>query len=322
MRRPVQERHGVTDKKFDGELFKGKVEDFDAPTKLPDDEDQRRRWQAANRSWWEHAPMRYDWREDIAPPAGSLEYFAEVDRRFWASVRHYLPWRRVPFDTILDFDTLADKDVLEIGVGQGSHAGLIAPRCRSYTGIDLTEYATSMTRKRLALHGIKGNVIRMDAETMAFPDSSFDFIWSWGVIHHSADTLAILREMQRVLRPGGRATVMVYYRSVWKYHIMDGFLNGVVRGQFRRLKGIHRVSQASTDGAIARYFTMDEWRRLCQGVLDVKSMRVTGHKTDVIPLPAGRMKDVLVKHIPDQCTRFMTDKVRCGSFLIAELGII
>ena len=34
---------------------------------------------------------------------------------------------------------------------------------------------------------------------MEFADNSFDFIWSWGVIHHSADTQRVLREMHRVL---------------------------------------------------------------------------------------------------------------------------
>src|SRR5205085_539710 len=108
---------------------------------------------------------------------------------------------------------LYDKDVLEIGVGQGTHAQLLAPRCKSFTGIDLTTCAVEMTSERLKLFKIPGAVLEMDAEHMSFGDGSFDYIWSWGVIHHSADTNRVLKEMHRVLRPGGKCTVMIYYRS-------------------------------------------------------------------------------------------------------------
>src|SRR5260370_38747581 len=99
-----------------------------------------------------------------------------------------MPWRNVPFDAIIPFDDLRAKEVLEIGVGQGTHAQLFAPRCKSFTGIDLTANAVDMTSRRLKLFGFSGTILQMDAEAMNFVDNSFDYIWSWGVIHHSADT--------------------------------------------------------------------------------------------------------------------------------------
>src|SRR5207249_5020281 len=124
----------------------------------------------------------------------SKEYFREIDRRFLESARHYLDWRGQPFDDLIPFANLHDQDVLEIGVGQGTHAELIAPRCKSFTGIDLTSAATQMTSRRFEISGISGIIKQMDAEDMVFADSSFDFIWSWGVIHHSANTRRILEE--------------------------------------------------------------------------------------------------------------------------------
>ena len=117
------------------------------------------------------------------------------------------------FDQVIPFDDLCAKNVLEIGIGQGTHAQLLAPRCKSFTGIDLTSHAINMTSRRLKMFGISGNVLQMDAEAMHFPDNSFDYIWSWGVIHHSADTGRVVREMHRVLRTGGKCTVMVYNKS-------------------------------------------------------------------------------------------------------------
>jgi ubiquinone/menaquinone biosynthesis C-methylase UbiE len=68
----------------------------------------------------------------------------------------------------------------------------------------------------------------MDAEHLAFPDASFDFVWSWGVIHHSSNTWQIVGEIQRVLKPGGTAVIMVYHRGWWNYYVW-GMLIGPVR---------------------------------------------------------------------------------------------
>ncbi len=305
---------------FDGNKFTGKVDDFDAPTQLPADDEQARRWQAANKDWWENAPMRYDWRDEIGANPGEETYFDEIDKRFFASVSHYMPWTSIPFDNLIDFPNLTDKAVLEIGVGHGSHAQLIASHCRKFTGIDLTHTAADMTTQRLSLKGLQGDVRQMDAEHMDFADEEFDLVWSWGVIHHSSNTQQILREIARVLRPGGEAIVMVYHRSPWKYYIMDGFIKGIFLGEYFKSKSLHKVSQQQTDGAIARYYTIPEWKAVCEGLLEVKNVKITGHKTDVIPLPSGTAKSQLERRLPDRLTRLLTNQFRFGSFLIARLG--
>ena len=161
-----------------------KAAGFDGPIQPPRDEAERKRWQAANRAWWESAPMRYDWRKGLGHTPGDAAYFKEIDDRFLAAAWEFSPWRKIPFERFIPFDELADKRVLEIGVGHGTHAQLLASHCRAFVGIDLTTVATTMTAKRLKLRGLPGSVLQMDAERMAFRDDSFDYIWSWGVVHH------------------------------------------------------------------------------------------------------------------------------------------
>jgi SAM-dependent methyltransferase len=206
-----------------------KAAGFDGPIQPPRDEDERKRWQAANRAWWESSPMRYDWRKGLGHAPGDAAYFKEIDDRFLAAAREFSPWRNIPFERLIPFDELADKAVLEIGVGHGTHAQLLASHCRAFVGIDLTTVATTMTAKRLKLCGVAGSILQMDAERMAFRNDSFDYIWSWGVVHISADTRRVLEEMHRVLRPGGRCTVMVYYRSWWNYYV-SGFVRWMFLG--------------------------------------------------------------------------------------------
>src|SRR5207244_12092141 len=111
-------------------------------------------------------PMRDDGRESLGESSGSSAYFDEIDRRFLASVRSFMPWRRIPFDAVIPFGELYNRDVLEIGVGHGTHAQLLSAYCQSFTGIDLTRTATAMTAKRLRLFAAPGNVVQMDAECM------------------------------------------------------------------------------------------------------------------------------------------------------------
>jgi len=296
-----------------------KVLDLPSPTALPSDDATAKRWQDANKEWWESNPMRYDWREEIGHEPGTRAYFEEIDRRFFAAARQYLPetWR--PFDALIDFASLRTRDVLEIGVGHGSHAGLIAPYCKSFTGIDLTERAARMTGRRFEVMGLHGRVLQMDAEQMSFPDGSFDSIWSWGVIHHSSNTRRVLEEMTRVLRPGGTATVMVYHRSPWRFLVEDGLLKGVLRGDLFRLGSLVSVNQAATDGAIARFYTEREWVELVQDLFVVERIRIVGQKTEALPLPAGRFKTFATEHVPSRLTRAFTNDLRMGSFLVADM---
>lgn len=306
----------MTGTAFDGK-FTNKVADFNAPTQLPVDDEQRQQWQLANKAWWEGSPMRYDWRDELASDDATKAYFAEIDQRFFSSVRRFLPWRDIPFDTLISFDKLRSQDVLEIGVGYGSHAQLLAPRSGSYVGIDLTARATAMTRTRLALFNVPAKILQMDAEAMDFADGSFDFIWSWGVIHHSADTGRILKEMHRVLRPGGQATVMVYYRSWWSYYLF-AFLKALLEDRVPGRSRIREVRQSTTDGAIARYYTRDEWDRFAGSLFTTKSS-VYGMCIEAIPLPHGLLKRILERLLPDSIARFMTYRLAMGSFLIAQM---
>jgi ubiquinone/menaquinone biosynthesis C-methylase UbiE len=129
-----------------------------------------------------------------------------------------------------DFASAAGRDVLEVGVGMGAdHLEWARARPRSLTGIDLTPRAVQYTEQRLALYGFRPNVRVADAENLPFENASFDIVYSWGVIHHSPDTPKAVEEIRRVLRPGGKALVMIYHRDsivgglLWiRYALMRG----------------------------------------------------------------------------------------------------
>lgn len=301
-------------------IFKdGKPEDFSNWTDLPHSEDQRNEWQSLNQSWWESNPMRYDFSTEKNPyEEYTKEFYEEIDKRFYHSVYQYMPWEKLPFDPLVDFEALHKKDVLEIGVGCGSHALLLAKHSRAFIGIDITEYAVNTTKKRLLCFGVQGDIRRMDAERLEFEDNSFDFIWSWGVIHHSSDTRKILKEIYRVLRPGGRVTIMVYHRSIWNTYTRGLLFLGIIRGGLLRNRSLNTLIQQSSDGALARYYTIQEWESLLSDLFIVENVSVFGSKSQLIPLTRGKTREFLASLVPNGLARFITNRPNIGCLLVSS----
>jgi len=293
--------------------------DFDHPTKLPKNDIEAKDWQDKNISWWESHPMRYDWKMGLGFEEFSRDFYLEIDKRFFSNAMMYMPYKRIPFDPLIPFNELQDKDVLEIGVGCGSHAQLLALHAKTYTGIDITDYAITSTSKRMELSHLKAKIIRMDAEDMDFEDDAYDFIWTWGVIDHSSHTENILKEMQRVLKPGGIAITMVYHRSFWNYYFMNGLIRGVILGDLLKTRSLCKTVQKYTDGAIARYYTPSEWSSLASRYFVVDKIQIFGSKAELVPLPGGNIKNFIMQSIPNNLSRFFTNKLGFGTFLVSTL---
>lgn len=297
------------------------IDDFASPAELPATLEQAHVWQKANYEWWQNHPMRYDWGETVSAEEFSKEFYSEIDKRFFVNAREYLSLSsKIPFNEFIDFKTLGQKDVLEIGVGNGSHAQLLASGAKSFTGIDITDYAVKSTNERFKLFGTPGVIKKMDAEKMDFPSNSFDFVWSWGVIHHSSNTKKILEEINRVLRPGGSAVIMVYHRGWWNYYVI-GMLRGIFFGNLFKM-GLSRSVQLHTDGAIARYYSLGSWKKLVGEFFKVEKIESRGPKSDAIPLPGGRVKNFIRSIMPIFLNLFLVKNIRMGSFLVSKLSPI
>ena len=125
----------------------------------------------------------------------------------------------------LDSIDFAGKKTLEIGLGQGADSLQLINRGADYYGIDLTEESVRRVKERFRLFEKKYSDVRVaNAEHIPYEDNSFDIVYSHGVIHHSPRMAAIVNEIYRVLRPGGRAIVMVYHRNSFNYYVSIGFL--------------------------------------------------------------------------------------------------
>jgi SAM-dependent methyltransferase len=265
------------------------------------------------RAWWTDNPMTYDWRGEIPHAPGSPEHLAEVERRFlseaWFAQR---PGDR-PFSGLIPYDELAGKDVLEIGSGTGVHARLLADAGANVTAVDLTPTAVDLTRRRLELAGLTADVREADAEALPFADGSFDFVWSWGVIHHSQSTDRVIAEIARVLRPGGRLAFMVYHRSSITFWINYVLYRGVLRGGLLR-ETPDELANRWSDGVIARHYTPRSLSDALAPWFDDVQTSVMGQIGEAIPLPS-RLRRPVARVVPAAAQRAVVR--RFGWFLFA-----
>jgi SAM-dependent methyltransferase len=243
--------------------------------------------------------MSYDVDDPIPYDEGSQEYFREIDRRIFHPryMRLTADASGKPFSLFVDFDGLDDKDVLDVGIGSGIATQMLAEAGANVTGVDLTDWAVDTTRRRLAAFDLEADVRQADAEHLPFADSSFDLVFSWGVIHHSSDMDRALAELVRVLRPGGQLVLMVYHRRSLFFLVYRGFQRFL---PIARRLGLHfEGSRAGeTQGLIARHFTIDELRRklLGVGLRDVWS-KPYGQDAELLPLPR-RIRLPITERIP------------------------
>lgn len=272
--------------------------------------------QSYNRDWWSHNPMTYDWHGTNAAKDGTPEFFREIDRRFFTASPFFVG--TPPFSDLIPYPKLKGKRVLEIGCGQGSHTQLLVEAGCDLTAVDITPAAVNRTLRRLSLAGLAADVREMDAERLQFASSEFDFVWSWGVIHHSASTENILREVARVTKGSGEFRFMVYNRNA-----LDSYLK-IVRGlcSLMPLRGmsVDEILSHYTDGYLARFYTRKGLRLLLQqNNLELSDLRVMGQTSELVPLPgiglSGRIKSYLVRHFPQGAAASLLSAT--GSFLFA-----
>src|SRR5438128_12120715 len=96
---------------------------------------------------------------------------------------------------LVPFAEAKGKKVLEIGTGNGADGVMFALNGGSYTGVDLTDTALEATRRHFEVQGLTGSFGCEDAESLSFPDESFDWVYSHGVLQHTPNTRRAIDEV-------------------------------------------------------------------------------------------------------------------------------
>ncbi|MGH7799258.1 MAG: class I SAM-dependent methyltransferase [Thermodesulfobacteriota bacterium] len=161
--------------------------------------------------------IREYWNENIhdleasKQPIGSKEFFEEIEGYHFEKFE-YLP-------RIVGFNAYKGKRLLEVGCGLGIDLIRFAKGGAIVTGIDISEKTIELARKNFEIHGIDCDLRPMNGEHLQFSDSSFDVVYSLGVLGYTRDAMQMIHEIHRVLKRGGEAILTMYHRNSWLFFL-------------------------------------------------------------------------------------------------------
>jgi ubiquinone/menaquinone biosynthesis C-methylase UbiE len=119
--------------------------------------------------------------------------------------RRYQSWRRRVWSLV------NGPRVLEVGVGTGKNIPYYPPGLQ-VVGIDISQRMLERARRRAERLGVPVALLQMDGQALDFPDDTFDSGVATFVFCSVPDPILGLREMRRVVRPGGRIVLLEHVR--------------------------------------------------------------------------------------------------------------
>lgn len=133
----------------------------------------------------------------------------------------------------IDLEWFKGKTCLDAGCGGGRYlVALSRLGAAKVAGIDISEDAVKAANQRLETRGLSpvAHAQRASVLEIPFPDASFDYVVSSGVIHHTPDPKRGFRELVRVLKPGGKLFLSVYGKGglVWMLNDIGRLIAKVV----------------------------------------------------------------------------------------------
>lgn len=235
---------------------------------------------AAVRQFWDNRPCGA--KNTTAEP-GTRAFYEEIEAHRYQEEFH------IPL--IAEFNDHSGERVLEIGCGLGTDGRRFVRGGANYVGCEFSLHSLVLARRGFELFGLPGAFVCADAENLPFQDAIFDLVYCHGVLHHTPDTERGIREICRVLRPGGKAVVMLYARESLSYVIGAQILGRLRlawarlrmgRESFNRFVGLppeHRgrlpdwvVINNSTDGLgnpLSKLYTARQLRQMFSAFRDV-----------------------------------------------------
>ena len=179
-------------------------------------------------------------------PVGTPEFFRQLDEYRYEKL-NYLP-------RLVNFSAYKGKSLLEVGCGAGIDLLRFACGGANATGIDLSKTAIDLASKNFEQSEQKADLCVMNGEYMEFADNTFDVVYAHGVLQYTADTEKMITEIQRVLRPGGEAIMMVYNKNSW----------------LNLMRKVTNVALEHEDAPVLKKFSVSELKQLLHSFHDYR----------------------------------------------------
>jgi len=209
-----------------------------------------------NKNWWNKNPMTYlDW--DLKKKDRIVKQrdgFKELNNKYLDTN----PFLKKKFKRLNKKNFLQDKVTLDLGCGWGTSSINLAKYSKKLYAIDISEMSIKGARENFRFNSKKKiNLKKMDAEKLRFKKNFFDYVYSWGVIHHSANPEKIFTNIYKVLKKGGKSFIMIYNKHSLRYYCLGLYF---LIAKLKILAGynLDTVQKFFTDGFYHKHYTKKE----------------------------------------------------------------
>jgi SAM-dependent methyltransferase len=188
------------------------------------------------------------------------DYVAPAERSWARDTPTWGIWGVPESEVGLIPDDVAGKDVIELGCGTAYISAWLTRRRARVVGIDNSEAQLATARRLQQAYGLDFPLVHGNAETVPYPDASFDFAISEYGACLWADPYRWVPEAARVLRPGGRLRFLV---NSFLMALCTPAEDGVAATErlLRPAFGMHRVEWAGDQG-VEFHLSHGDWIRL------------------------------------------------------------
>jgi ubiquinone/menaquinone biosynthesis C-methylase UbiE len=214
----------------------------------------------------------------------SLERFDRAYLDFYPYLLHHVPTSK-----------MSGKKVMEVGPGYGTLGQKIAESGADYLGLDIAAKPVKMMKHRMRMARLQGEAMQGNMLDCPVRSESLDWLVSIGCFHHTGDIQRCIDETYRVLKPGGRAAIMVYNRFslqqwlFWPWHTFRAALSDLnLRASYSIApEKMRRFYDTNTSGSAApetKFSSTKELRRMFK-----KYSRVTFQKENCSSLAIPKL---------------------------------
>lgn len=178
------------------------------------------------------------------------------------------------------FGDISGKKILDLGCGMGGAIVALLKDGYDVTGLDFNRDYCEITKLRGRRYGINVRVVNSVGEFLPFKDEQFDLITCFDVLEHVKNPKQVLSEINRVLKPKGKAIVIVINKYSFKdphYHLR--FINWIpknVAEWYIKMRGHAKDNPLFKDTqklSEMHYFTVNEFKEISENIgfhVDIK----------------------------------------------------
>lgn len=158
--------------------------------------------------------------------------------------------------------------LLEVGCGLGTDLRQFARLGAKVVAIDLSKSNALISKRGLEVYELEGEVLVADAENLPFRDSSFNIVYSFGVLHHTPNTQRAINEIYRTLKQGGGTLTMLYHKGLAYYWII--LRHGILSLELLQLPMEKLISKRYDHTPLSKMYTRRQAKRLFRQFSQVK----------------------------------------------------